>query len=791
MSFKRLFIPILLIFIPLFFFYKTILFNQVPFPGDLLMGNYDPYKSNTVEDFPDAVPHKGQGADVIRELYPWKKFSIDTIKAGSFPLWNPYVFSGNTHFANLQSGVFYPVNIVFFIMPFMDGWTVYILLQYMFLLIFTYLYLRELNLAKSASILGSVAFSFSGFIIVWGEYGNLGHAICFLPLSLYCVEKILREGKAKWYFLLTLAVTLSIFAGYIQLSMYMLLILGAYVLSYFFIQKEKKYKKYILILASMSVGLLLSAIQIIPLYEVLSLSLRSTYGYAFLLDRLLPPESIITLLVPDFFGNPATANYFLRGGSSLERAMSIGVWPLLFAVIAIFTKRSFIKNFFLISTAVIFLSTVAIPPVAYFHSIGIPFLSTGIPTRALSIFCFCLAVLSAIGMDAYLKNIVEKRKIIITLIVFLILFLVLFSVTILVQDPNLLVSRRNLILPAGVFLLGSMFLIFIKQKKAVVVVLITLTILELFYSFQKFNSFVPKSYVYPETHISKKLRRIQGIDRYWGYGGANIDTNFQIIEKNYGTDGYDPLFSKHYGELMSGSKNGEILSDMPRTVANILPGYGVNELKQNPFRQRALNLTGVKFILNRKDSVGLDSAFPKDLYTLSSEKYGWQIYNNKNVLGRVVLFGNYMVQPNSKKAVSTLYSPSFNFHNTVILEEEPGDTYKIMKDPASKVKVTSYGQNKIIFKTESSQDQLLFISDNYFPGWVAKVDGVDTKILRANHAFRAIPLKKGNHTVIMSYFPNSFVVGSAISAVSVLGLFAAAAFVVIMRKGHKKSKKKS
>src|SRR3989338_10144723 len=70
--FQKFSITILLIGIPLLFFYKTILFHKIPFPGDLLMGNYEPYKSDTNLGLaPGSVPHKGQGADVIREIYPW------------------------------------------------------------------------------------------------------------------------------------------------------------------------------------------------------------------------------------------------------------------------------------------------------------------------------------------------------------------------------------------------------------------------------------------------------------------------------------------------------------------------------------------------------------------------------------------------------------------------------------------------------------------------------------------------------------------------------------------------
>src|SRR5450759_501137 len=125
MNLKRLLIPLLIILIPLLFFYKTIIFQQIPLPGDLLLGNYEPYKSDTDLGFAlGGIPNKGQGADVIRLLYPWKYFTIESLKQGVFPLWNPYSFSGNPHFANLQSGALYPINILFFILPFVNAWSI-------------------------------------------------------------------------------------------------------------------------------------------------------------------------------------------------------------------------------------------------------------------------------------------------------------------------------------------------------------------------------------------------------------------------------------------------------------------------------------------------------------------------------------------------------------------------------------------------------------------------------------------------------------------------------------------
>lgn len=784
MRFGKLLFSSLFILIPLVFFYKSVIFGLVPFPGDLLVGNYEPYKSEI-----PGIPHKGQGGDVIRELYPWKYFSIESLKNGEFPLWNPYVFSGTPHFASLQSGTLYPVNIIFFIMPFIPAWTVYIILQYVFLLMFTYLYLRQIKLQKLSSLFGSIAFTFCAFLTVWGEYGNVGHSLAFLPLTFFATEKILQKTKWYWYILLIFSCTLSILAGYIQLTIYMYILLFAYIVARFISSKKKNIKTYVLLAFLPFIGVALSAVQILPVYDLLGNSLRGNYSYSELVFRLLPIESALTFLVPDFFGNPATNNYFLRGGSTLERASHIGLWPIIFAFFAVFSRHRFFKFFFSISACVMFISCLSIPPIAYVQSIGIPFLSTGIPTRILSVVSFCLAVLAAIGFDYFFYHKERKKIFICILCIVSFIFLSLWVATYILPDPNLLISRRNLILPTGILVLGSLsILIRIIPMKFSAIIIVALTMFELFYSFQKFNSFVPQTYIYPQSEIVNKIKSIQGINRTWGYGNAYIDSEFQILEKNYTTEGYNPLFSKRYGELLSASENGKVMKAPPRTVANIYKGYGTNDLKQNFYRRRALNLTGTKYVLNKKGDKGIDSAFDEHDFKLIWENNGWQIYENKNVLPRYKFFGDYIVESDRNKITSLLYSPEFSYKDIVILEEKILDL-SIKSDPSGSVQITSYKPNKIIFKTISKEDQLLFLSDTYSRGWVAEIDGKSASILPANYTYRVVPVPKGSHEVVMYYVPQSFRLGLIISSLIVICLILCVLFVTLKPYVQKHKKK--
>ena len=76
-------------------------------------------------------------------------------------------------------------------------------------------------------------------------------------------------------------------------------------------------------------------------------------------------------------------------------------------------------------------------------------------------------------------------------------------------------------------------------------------------------------------------------------------------------------------------------------------------------------------------------------------------------------------------------------------------------------KFTSY------IKTNSNSNQILVLSDNYYPGWKASVDEKETRIFRANYTFRAIELPDGEHIVRFSYAPNSFKLGLTLSIVSI------------------------
>jgi uncharacterized membrane protein YfhO len=76
---------------------------------------------------------------------------------------------------------------------------------------------------------------------------------------------------------------------------------------------------------------------------------------------------------------------------------------------------------------------------------------------------------------------------------------------------------------------------------------------------------------------------------------------------------------------------------------------------------------------------------------------------------------------------------------------------------------------------DTKHQGLLVLSDTWFPGWTARVNGKDSPVLRVNHTLRAVAVKPGLSQVEFRYRPRSFFAGLAVSALALISLMAALA----------------
>src|SRR5258706_905103 len=768
---RRLLFPLLLLGICAIFFYKSFLFFQIPFPGDLLI-NENPYRAQSFLGYaPGGYPNKAQDQDVITELMPWKSFVISELKLGRIPFWNPHNFSGNPIMSNFQSAVFYPLNILFFILPFSTSWFFFIFLQPVLASFFMYRFLKDLKLHSFACLIGSIAFAFSSYMSVWMEYGNIAATICWLPLVLFAIRRFIERKTVSYFLLSILAISLSILAGYIQGVFYIYILAFTYLVS---IIVSKKIKLTPILCTSIVVifvsPLLLALYQLLPTLSFFSQSTRNPYTFSQITNLLQPWYYIATLFSADFFGNPATRNFWLPI-TYIERVMYVGIPVLFFALIGIFSVKSFEKKVFTILGIVSLILSFNIPLVPFFYNLPIPVLSTTVPTRGLSIFIFCMIVIASFGINYWINEKKSPKKIIPIIFAscYLILWIVVFSIPKIypLLSENIHVTSHNLILSTIIaFITLLIYILRRKIGKISFILLLVIVIFDLFYFFEKITPFAPSAILYPSTDVISYIQKNAGIYRYWGYGAGYVPANFSTFDGTYSPEGNDPLHIKDYGQLLESSKNGVLSNSLPRPDANIASGFGQDDLRENTYRQTLLNLLGVKYILHnigdRKDPDY--GTFPEKIYTMVWQQNPWQLFENKKVLPRYFLTSGFVKASNQKNAIDLLYN-KIDLSKQLILYETPPNL-----DPESSgiAALTSYEPNKVVFHTKTTRNTLLFLSDTFDSSWKGSIDMNPTKIYQADFAFRAIGVPMGEHTVTMYYSSASFSLGLILATVSLI-----------------------
>ncbi|MBI3576793.1 YfhO family protein [Candidatus Gottesmanbacteria bacterium] len=762
-----------LLLVAAFFFQKTLLKGLVPFPADLLVAEYQPWRSQSFLGYaPGAVPEKAQYFDVLQQLYPWKTLALDSLKSGKLPLWNPYNFSGSPLLANGQSAILYPLNLLYGLLPQLTAWTLLIILTPLLASIFTYLYCRKLSLSPVGSLLAGIAFGYSLFVSVFLEYNTLGHVILWLPLALWAIEAGRQRLSSLSLGVFGFSLVAAGFAGHLQLFVVTIIFVSFY--SYL---RLKKFALLSCYLAVLLISLGIGAIQHIPTWELLGLSARANHPYQYLVDTLLiQPQQLLKFVSPDIFGNPATRNY-LPTDSYPSKALYIGLIPLVLALSTIFVrkKNGFVRIFWTTSV-VLLLATVRSPISERIYHLPIPFLSTSSPTNAVFLLSFSMAVLAGLGLD-HMRS--TRKQLTISIIAVAALLLLSWALAALHVIP---IQKNNLIystLVLGVSITGFALLWKTQTKRLAVAILIILTVFDLFYFFGKFNPFVPPTLVFPTTMVTDWLKKNTGIDRFWGYGTAAIAPNIATQFGIFSPDGYDPLYPRRYGELINASKDGNLLTqftNQTRSDAKIAPGYGELDLPNNPYRLKLLQLLGVRYILDRSENGSTQLTFPSKLFSQKATLEDWRIYEYRAVLPRAYLASNYEVYTSAEQFEHRFFDPTFDPRRTILLEEKP-DFVPTTENSSDSLRVATYEPNNVVIDIVTTSPRLLFLSDTYFSGWVATIDGAPTKVYRAFYAFRAVVVPPGNHIVSFSYRPQSFLLGKKVTIISMI-LFAIALYAL-------------
>jgi hypothetical protein len=724
------------------------------------------------------------GKDIVSLGYPCYFFADSMLKNGTLPFWEPYTSSGNPFILNALTFIFYPINLIIFsIFPVYLGFGYNYILHTFLAGLFMYIFMRYIQLDEMGSFLSSIIFMFSGYAVsrMYAGHDTFIAAGCWIPL-IFLLFMIALTKRSLFYGLLTgIPIGIQLLVGHIQIPYYTIFALGLYLLfrCFLIVKEDRNYKIafklfYIFALA-LVVGILLSAIYLIPAFELSKYITRAGgVSYDFATSYSFPLQNFITFILPNFFGNP-DINYWGQW-NYWELSSYIGILPLFLVFIAIYFKKD--KKHVLFFTGLAFLSLLFAlgrnTPIYWLLWKFLPGLNMlRCPSRFLFLFTFSASILSGFGFSFLREKLTlfDREKVWKFIKILTVLILLLVCVTIVThiardqiiqfgqkmvrqiyytrgpdhihsqtieyyfQKINLMYSTViGGLLPLLVFSLGSVSILALRIKEKIPIkyfdIIVILFILSnlWFYYIGFIDTRDPKE-IYSRPDYVDFLTSNCTHDRVYDIDNI-LQSNFQIIYGIHTVGGYNPYPLSRYEQFLGCIRN---LED-----------------KNHPI----LNLLNVKYILTstRLNNSGLKLVFNKNnIY----------IYENEQALPKAFVVHN-VKTIFEKSVIKELKSKNFNPVDSVILEQK-GKSEVLSNKGFDEVEVKKYSPNEIILETNVTQPGFLVLSEIYYPDWKVYVDGKQRKIYIAYHALRSVYLDEGQHTVRFVYSSLSLRIGSWIT----------------------------
>jgi hypothetical protein len=292
---------------------------------------------------------------------------------------------------------------------------------------------------------------------------------------------------------------------------------------------------------------------------------------------------------------------------------------------------------------------------------------------------------------------------------------------------------------------------------------------------------------YAPSGAARFLQSREGPFRYFGYDGkekpyhgrfSNPGTNalevnnratlrdgMQIVQ------GYNAVHLERYDDYL-GALNGESR------------GYHTISVFEEGLGSPLLDLLNARYITVPADT-GPDA--PEGLreikreYPTVYEGDAVDVLENPDALPRAwIVHSARRMEP--LIALDRLESGAVDPRETALLEEKPPPLERPEDPSEDEARVTRYEPNRIELDASTGARGLLVLSEVYYPGWNAYVDGEKVEIRRADHLLRAIPVPAGEHTVELRYEPWTLRAGTALSLFTAAALVALVALAVISRR---------
>lgn len=382
----------------LLFFWRVPFQGRVLLPLDVLY-TYEPWRS----EVPGALGVQLWNpwlSDGVRQFYPVLTFVQSSWRQGQIPFWDPHSATGMLILAAGLHQALYPLTVVLLmLMPVAYALSWSILLHTFLAGLFCFLWLREMGVGRFGALFGAIAFMFSGsLVLIMSSLGRFP-TIIWLPLLLWSFERALKRQNWRWTVVGGLILGLQILAGHVQMMFYSTTALGLYTAYRAFWDwfDNRNFRQAIRPLLYLGVillvGLGLSAIQMLPMAELLPQGIRSEVDF----ETDFSWRLLLRVLLPDILGTDMDRN--LAAGFSHEVYVYLGLLALLFMIASLFSAYRRLAWGLISAGVLIWLVIFKVPPLYQLFELFYPSFKTLGFHRAQILIAFFWAIAAGLGAD--------------------------------------------------------------------------------------------------------------------------------------------------------------------------------------------------------------------------------------------------------------------------------------------------------------------------------------------------------------------------------------------------------
>jgi len=723
--------------------------------------------------------------------YAFREFAASTLRAaGHFPLWNPYLFGGMPYIAAMHGDIFYPTFLLRMVMPTDVAMTWGFIIHLFLSGLFTFGFLRALGYSFYGSLVGGIAYMMSGQIASYVSPGHDGKLFvsALFPLALWILYRGIRAGKNWSWGAFALIIGLCILSPHPQLLQYTLLACGAYALFLAFstldgvsLPRASAIKRLAAALAAVVVGLAIGAVQYLPVREYVSWSPRAggLADYRTATSYAWNPEELLNVYLPQFSG--MLENYWGRNGIHLHSDY-VGAVVLVLAGAAFIGLRGDSRRkhivFWSVALVVSLLWSLGsatpfyripyaiIPGTKYFRA----------PATIFFVGALAIALLACVGAERFLQRRISGKYLIGWLIAAGVIAL-LASVGALSsmaesfvderQFDRVLANRGELVAGAWrsfcfvglAVALGFALLRGKLSSRAAAWALAALMAVDLWTVERSYWMFSPPAKViYASDPIIDMLKaepqpfRVLAFPVQPAHGRDVLLTGDGLMTHRIrNVEGYHGNQFGRYNELV-GTYSGDNRVFSPNVLQLTNTKYFLTDIAELPFIG---NTTLVKGPVRNASG---DTVY---LHRLNAENpYSW-------------------VTPVAVKApddqvLATVLNPRFDVKRAALFDTSANvaasQGVQALPAPlsiATSVRHYEPGKVQIDLSAPAPQGSSLVVSENYYPGWKATVDGKPARIGRADYSLIGVELAQGARTIELNFTSDSYVRGKTITWIAI------------------------